>query len=86
VTTSCITKISLDRNPLGDDGVIKLSVFLGQIDLQELSLMSVGMSNKGAIHLFKNLAKKFTIRKLNVSSTEGAIKNKITAEGVEHLN
>lgn len=59
---------------------------MGQIDLQELSLMSVGMSNKGAIHLFKNLAKKFTIRKLNISSTEGAIKNKVTAEGVEHLN
>jgi hypothetical protein len=47
-----ITTIVLDCNPLGDEGVIKISELICEIEIEKLSLMSVGMSNRGASALF----------------------------------
>jgi len=47
--------------------------------------MSVGMGNKGAAALFTGLWINCTIKKLNISSMECTIKNKVTAEGISGL-
>jgi len=50
--------------------------------IQELSLVSVGMTNKSAANLFRNLRDMPSLRKLDVSSGDGTLKNKITSEGI----
>jgi len=44
--------------------------------------MSVGISNKSAAILFKNMRFMLTLKKLNLSSIEGTFRNKITSEGI----
>lgn len=63
-----INKIVLDSNVLGYDGVLKLAKLVSSSDVQELSLVSVGISNREASILFEALAARATIKKLNVSS------------------
>ena len=53
--------------------------------MEELSLVSVGMGNKGAVALFTGLWIKNTIKKLNISSVDCSFKNKISAQGVFNL-
>lgn len=53
--------------------------------MEELSLVSVGMGNKGAVALFTGLWIKSSIKKLNISSIDCGFKNKISAEGVFNL-
>lgn len=76
----------LDKNPLGDPGVIKLSGMLEKMEVEELSLMSVGITNKSASSLFASLSGKSSFKKLNISSLEGTLKNKVTVEGTLALN
>jgi hypothetical protein len=56
------------------------------MEVEELSLISVGISNKSAVNLFANLSGKTCFKKLNISSVEGTLKNKITSEGILALN
>lgn len=83
---SKITKIILDNNPLGDEGVIKLTNIFPQIRLAQLSLVSVNLNNRGAAALFQSLKGISTIKKLNISTVECTTKNRVTYEGVEGLN
>ena len=45
----------------------------------------MGLSNKGADKLFKAIKIRGSLKKLNISSNDGLVKNKITAEGVDGL-
>jgi len=56
------------------------------MEVEELSLMSVGITNKSALCLFTSLSGKSTFKKMNISSVEGTLKNKITIEGILPLN
>lgn len=49
-------------------------------------MISVGITNKSAVNLFASLKGKNLFKKLNISSVEGMLKNKITAEGILALN
>jgi hypothetical protein len=77
-----IKKIVLDNNQLGYEGVLKLASLVSTTDIHELSLVSVGIGNKEASILFEALSVRATIKRLNISSIEGVMKNKITSEGV----
>jgi Ran GTPase-activating protein (RanGAP) involved in mRNA processing and transport len=77
-----IVKIVLDGNALGIEGIKKLADLVSTSNIKELSLVSVGIGNKEASILFEALAVRLSIKKLNVSSIEGILKNKITSEGV----
>ena len=46
-----VSKMVLDNNPLGDEGVIALSSSLKAMRLKELSLVSVHMGYRGAMAL-----------------------------------
>jgi hypothetical protein len=48
--------------------------------------MSVGITNKSASYLFVSLTGKPSFKKLNISSLEGTLKNKVTVEGTLLLN
>lgn len=50
--SSHITKVVLDGNPLGLEGIRKLAGLVGRTDIYELSLVSVGLNNKEAAILF----------------------------------
>ncbi len=43
------------------------------------------MGNKGLTALLAGLQERTTIKKLNISSFEGSLKNKFTTEGVRNL-
>ena len=45
----------------------------------------MGLNNKGAEMLFKAIKIGGSVRKLNISSNEGLLKNKINADGVDSL-
>lgn len=81
-SSGTIKRIVLDNNPLSYEGVLKLANLVSTTDIHELSLVSVGIGNKEASILFEALSVRATIKKLNLSSLEGVMKNKITSEGV----
>ena len=62
-----------------------LTSLIKNTDIEELSLVSVGMNNKTATSLFKAITVRSTLKKLNISSKESSLKNKITAEGIVNL-
>lgn len=44
---SLIQRLTLDKNPIGDEGVKKLSKILKTMPLSHLSLVSINISSKG---------------------------------------
>lgn len=46
-----INKLVLDKNPIGDEGVMKLVEILGQMRLKELGLVSVNATSKSGVLL-----------------------------------
>lgn len=44
---SLIKRLILDKNPIGDEGVKKLSKILNTMPLSHLSLVSINISSKG---------------------------------------
>lgn len=67
---------------MGMDAVQKLAELVKNAEIIDISMVSVGIGNKEADVLIQALAVRASIKKLNLSSVEGVLKNKITSEGV----
>ena len=76
-----IRKIVLDGNHLGNQGIARLAELVRGADIEELSLVSVGIDSKGAALLFRTMKGKSSIKKVNISSNEGPSKNRIAGQG-----
>ena len=77
--------LNLDRNPLGEEGTIKLSELIPFLPIEDLSVMSANMSSRSGGQILKSFIGHSTLKHVNLSSPDGFNRNKIGNESLSIL-
>lgn len=72
-----VTKLILDKNPIGDVGALKIAEIIPTSKIYELSLVSINISPKSATTLISSFIGHSEISIINLSSSDGLNRNRI---------
>ena len=85
-TSDRIARLNLTRNNLGDNGVkLLINSIKDSHSLVSLNITSNSITHKGGEVIFSQLINQQSIIDLNVSSIEGTNRNRLTADGIRHI-